>query len=607
MKSILIAVLLSASTLPLIAQVPDIQWQKTYGTTANESFNQITKTLDGNYMVCGKAGPAISGDKTVAGAIWLLKLDTLGNILSQYGYATIEGRNVNIIRQIRPTRDSGVVIIADVQGVGGENEDFGILKLDKNGVVQFEQQIEGNLSDIPMSVCQTLDNGYVLVGGSESNAGLDKTENAVGLGDDVWAVKLDSTGAIQWQNTIGGSANDYGCYVYQYQDSSFVLVATSLSDISGDKIFNTNGGYDIWLLKLDANGNLLTQNQFGGIADDISWNAISFPNKEVYISTYSTSGISGNKIEMNYGFSDYWIFKIDSTGTILWQNTIGGSSQDITMGIDVNGSGETFIAGRSNSPMSGEKSENSMGGYDYWIVKLNAAGALEWENTIGGSGIEDCRSIIANSDGSCIVAGISNSPISGDKSQASVGAADFWIVKIEGSGNAPLPLDFIAFTGTLQNNAAQLQWETANKINVSKFEIEESSDALSFTKIGSLAATEKEQYGFTDTHLFDRNNYYRIKVIDLDQQVSYSKTILLIHSDRIEISLFPNPVKDELYIATSAKDFRYQITDLYGRKWISGISATSQTPISCAQLPQGIYQVRLEMGQEIRNLKFLHE
>jgi hypothetical protein len=180
-------------------------------------------------------------------------------------------------------------------------------------------------------------------------------------------------------------------------------------------------------------------------------------------------------------------------------------------------------------------------------------------------------------------------------------------LKIYAGINTPLPLDFISFTGTLQNNTAQLYWETANKINVSKFEIEKSSDAISFSKIGSVASSEKEQYGFTDTHLFDRNNYYRIKVIDLDQQVSYSKTILLLHSDKTELTLFPNPVKDELHIATSTKDFRYQITDIYGRKWISGTSATSQAPISCAQLPKGIYHIRLEMGHEVRNLKFLHE
>lgn len=419
-------------------------------------------------------------------------------------------------------------------------------------------------------------------------------------------VKLDSLGNIQWQNTIGGTLNDIGTYVKQFQDSTYIVVATSSSDISGDMTISTNGGSDIWVLKLDVNGNLISQNQYGGNADDISWNAKAFSNKDVYIAAYSSSGISGNKTEQNYGSSDYWIFKIDSVGTLLWQNTIVGSGGDITMGIDVNSAGESFIAGRSSSPMSGEKSENSMG-IDYWIVKLNATGDLVWENTIGGSSTEDTRSILANSDGSCVAAGVSNSPISGDKSQGSFGATDFWIVKIEGPGNSPLPLDLVSFTGNLQNNMAQLQWETANMVNVKGFDVEKSTDAKSFTSIGFVNASTTNAYSFTDTRCYDRNNYYRLKMIDIDGQYTYSKTINLVNTAKAEITIFPNPVLNELNIVCSIPNYTYTILDMYGHEILKVKSNSASVLITGVSFPKGIYFLKLETTTETKTMKFVKE
>lgn len=90
------------------------------------------------------------------------------------------------------------------------------------------------------------------------------------------------------------------------------------------------------------------------------------------IGCISSSGISGDKNEVNYGISDYWVIKLDASGNILWQNTIGGSSTDKLRSVEETSDGGFIVAGYSNSPISGDKTEASKGDYDYWIIKLNS-------------------------------------------------------------------------------------------------------------------------------------------------------------------------------------------------------------------------------------------
>lgn len=180
-------------------------------------------------------------------------------------------------------------------------------------------------------------------------------------------------------------------------------------------------------------------------------------------------------------------------------------------------------------------------------------------------------------------------------------------LKIYSGVNTPLPLDIISFTGKKENNTATLKWETANMKNVSGFEIEKSNDARSFSKIGFAAASEKEEYSFTDNLLTERNNYYRLKMMDADGKFTYSKTILVLYSHKAEINIYPNPVKDELTIFSSADNFSYGIHDMYGKEIMSGISFLHKKSISCAEMNKGIYFLKISCADEMKTLKFVKE
>ncbi|MBK9319039.1 MAG: T9SS C-terminal target domain-containing protein, partial [Bacteroidetes bacterium] len=139
----------------------------------------------------------------------------------------------------------------------------------------------------------------------------------------------------------------------------------------------------------------------------------------------SNSNLSGDKIENCLGSYDYWIVKTDSIGSIQWQNTIGGNGLDALTAIRQTADGGYIIGGWSISNISGDKSETCLGSEDYWVVKTDAMGNIQWENTIMGAYIDDLTSIFQITDGGYILGGSSYSNISGDKTENSLGGGDF--------------------------------------------------------------------------------------------------------------------------------------------------------------------------------------
>ena len=158
--------------------------------------------------------------------------------------------------------------------------------------------------------------------------------------------------------------------------------------------------------------NILWDITIGGIGNDRLY-SINKTNDGGYIlGGISESDISGDKTENNIGNEDYWIVKLDENGSIQWQNTIGGNYDDTLRKVFQTTDGGYIIGGYSNSTISGDKSENVIGSEDYWVVKINSLGTIEWENTIGGNGEDILYDIIEANDNGYILTGSSNSNIS---------------------------------------------------------------------------------------------------------------------------------------------------------------------------------------------------
>jgi hypothetical protein len=124
---------------------------------------------------------------------------------------------------------------------------------------------------------------------------------------------------------------------------------------------------------------------------------------------FSESSASGDKTENSQGGRDYWVVKLDGSGAVQWDNTIGGSSGDNLNSVIQTSDGGYLLGGESSSPASGDKTENSLGNDDYWVVKLDGSGAVEWDHTIGGSNSDQLNSVFQTIDGGYLLGGSSNS------------------------------------------------------------------------------------------------------------------------------------------------------------------------------------------------------
>ena len=236
--------------------------------------------------------------------------------------------------------------------------------------IEWNRTIGGSGFDALFSVKQTLDGGYILGGLSHSNSGGDKSENIVGgtNAQDYWVVKTDAAGVKVWDKTYGGNSFDYMRTVQQLPDGGYILGGQSYSNISGDKTENSRGEHDFWIVKINANGNK------------------------------------------------------------IWDKTIGSSSDDTFSHIEQTADGGFILGGTTSGNVGGDKSENSKGERDVWVVKLNSAGTKEWDKTLGGSAFDGLGSLQLTSDGGYILGGFSYSNISGNKSENSKGNSDYWIL-----------------------------------------------------------------------------------------------------------------------------------------------------------------------------------
>ena len=193
-------------------------------------------------------------------------------------------------------------------------------------------------------------------------------------------MKINSEGDIVWQNTIGGNHRDYLWAINLTTDNGVILIGDSNSDLSSDKTEPNIGGaqtsYDFWIIKLDSLGGIEWQNTIGGNQSERPFSASQTLDGGYLIGGDSWSNIFGDKTENSYGYDDYWILKLNSVGNIEWQKTIGGDGEDgqdgFVTSIQTNDYG-FIVLGQSGSNISGLKTENNIdSSYDFWIVKLSS-------------------------------------------------------------------------------------------------------------------------------------------------------------------------------------------------------------------------------------------
>lgn len=302
----------------------------------------------------------------------------------------------------------------------------------------WEKSFGGRHGDYLFDVLATADNGFILAGSSLSNKSGNKQQEGTGdLDYLIW--KMDEEGSSEWQKSFGGSGSDLLKVVLNTSDGGFILGGVSNSPLGFDKTEAHRGGTDYWILKLNAKGDVIWQKVYGGKGlDELS--CLIATNDGGYIlggsSSSSVDGkgksnLVGGKKENSRGSLDYWIIKIDSQGNEIWQHTYGGKYSDQLQSIVATKDGGYLVGGYSNSPASKDKIHENLGkGNDFWLLKLNTVGKIEWQQVLGGTEEDQLKVVIQTHDGNYVVAGHSKSVTRSTKN-----GSDLWMVKLDLEGS----------------------------------------------------------------------------------------------------------------------------------------------------------------------------
>jgi hypothetical protein len=403
----------SENIQPTENQSVEVEEVLTIGGTKNESAQSVVNTPDGGYAVLGYTQSMdgdISNKTDTSFDYWLVKFDASGQQQWQKVYGgSDDDRGEDLIT----TNDGGYAILGssksndgDVSNNSGSN-DFWVAKLDASGTIIWEKSFGYVGADSAFSIIQTQDNGFLLSGvldvSASDGAGNNRMNMERHAGGDYWVIKIDAMGGLQWSRYFGGTFTDTAYDSVQTQDGNFLIMGSSDSD--DVDINNNKGTYDFWVVKLNNTGTLLWEKSFGGTEIDEARAITTTADGNFLIAGDSRS----NNIDLstNSGAADVWVIKINSDGDLLWEKTFGGSSFDGVKAIHKTQDNEFLAAGNSRSS-DGNLTENN-GQNDAWVFKINAQGNIKWQTSVGGSNVDLLMGITELNSGSIIAVGNTNS------------------------------------------------------------------------------------------------------------------------------------------------------------------------------------------------------
>jgi len=294
---------------------------------------------------------------------------------------------------IQQTSNGGYIVAGTTESFGKKNHDLWILKLNPNGAIAWQKTYGGNGYDQARSIQQTSDGGYIVAG---------TTESFCKKNHDLWILKLKGDGTVVWQKSYGGQYKDDARFIHQTADHGYVVTGNTWSFSKGKS--------DVWVLKLKFDGSIDWQKSYGGNGYD----------KACSIYQTSDGGYVITGITKSFGAQDhdFWVLKLRSNGTIIWQKAFGGFHTDYGRSIQQTRDMSYVVAGWTRSFGGGD--------YDGWVLKLNPDGNIVWQKTYGGSGSDHANFIQQTDDGGYIVTGWTDS--FGKKN------LDLWIFKLNPNG-----------------------------------------------------------------------------------------------------------------------------------------------------------------------------
>jgi hypothetical protein len=360
----------------------NLEWVKSYGGGSDDGFGWIYVLNDG-VLILSESTSMASGNKTVStnGSAdgWLLKLDFDGEIVWQKGFG---GVDYEAPYGLTITEQNDIVMaFRSFSGVSGTRsvplkgtQDFWVVKTDSDGEIIWDRSFGSDGEEILFAIDQ-LSDGTILLSGASIGANIshDKTEAPYSSVDN-WIIAIDSDGDVVWDKTIGGSGFESRGHVVSINDTIYHLGSSS-SGVSGLRNEPLKGFEDLWLTKLDNNGNILSHYFYGGDKFDIATGIQLIEIDKILLCSRSDSDASYDKSENGRGGLDFWGLIIDLQGNVLGEKTLGGNlADDLSTGVLFGN--RLILGGSSLSGATGDKTipkfHVNNTSFDVWIVELDA-------------------------------------------------------------------------------------------------------------------------------------------------------------------------------------------------------------------------------------------
>jgi hypothetical protein len=421
------------------SQQPTIAWQKCIGGTAGEYGWSIKQLPDGNgnYIACGytESGNGDFSSNHGGDDAALFKLSDNGLVMwtKLYG-GTGDEEAIDVIE----TNGSGFIMIGhtssndnDVSGNHGD-DDIWVVKTDLTGNIEWQKCYGGSYDDQGEAILQTSDGGYIFIGSTYSSDG-DVTGHHGTSAWDMWVVKITSTGTIEWQNCYGGTETEEGYSIAQASNGDYVIAGYT-SSTDGD-VTGNHGGRDSWIFRISSTGTMIWQKCMGG-ANTEEFNSIFINTDGTIMALGYSNSTSDDLVGSGYhGDDDFWVVKLGSDGTKIFSKCYGGPYADQANRIAKTTDGNFVLCGLATAN-GGDVSglHTSMLGPDIWVVKVSSNGTLIWQKCLGGTDQDEGLYITATADGNCVAAGFTYS-VNGDVS-GNHGNKDMWFVKLIGGGTS---------------------------------------------------------------------------------------------------------------------------------------------------------------------------
>ncbi|MDR6460825.1 hypothetical protein J2786_003959 [Chryseobacterium vietnamense] len=523
---------LSAFTLCTILGVSaqEVVWQKDIQSSTQDFLSQVTTTIDQQYLITGSS---IQSNKQQA-----------SGSKQNNGY------------------------------------DFHLVKLNQQGQEVWEKYFSGSNHDYLSATVTTQDGGFLLAGTSYSGKGLDKKDDSKG-GSDIWLIRINEFGDELWQKTLGSSSDEEARSVIQTTDLGFFVAGNIQNSPKG------YGSKDVLITKLDKDGKELSQLILGGKGLDEVEKMIPTKDGGALLGIYSRSSevrVSGSEQDSgmrgsgsasnvqnpnpisrnskqteNFGEGDYWIVKLDKNGKVEWEKNFGGKGDDHLRTLALTSTG-FIIGGESRSERSGNKTLGIEEGTDLWLIALNERGDEQWQKSYNFKnrdilmGMNVLHSADDQSSKGILLGGYTQA-----EGRIQTDDETFWMLYLDQNGNE--------------------QWRKHVK-GESRQKEERLSD-LKLNRDGSiiLAGTSAEELG--------KENWKIVKLGDkqVDQLI-----------EKYDIKIYPNPVSDYAYveIGFDFKEADILLYDMSGRQLQNIKTKNKVTKINTQPLVQGAYLVTIK-------------